>query len=110
MLALTFLFGAGAAEEARRYEDVSDFDGANIAILSGSVLDKSLEGILHEVAYKRYEDIAGQLEALRKGDVEAVALDLPMATLIMAQYPEFAIYPQILCRGELWVLLERAAS
>lgn len=110
LLALTFLFGAGAAEEARQYEDVSDFDGANIAILSGSVLDKSLEGILHEVAYKRYEDIAGQLEALRKGDVEAVALDLPMATLIMAQYPEFAIYPQILCEESYGFMLEKGSE
>ncbi len=90
--------GCGAQpEEIRQYVQVSDFVGENITILTGTVLDSILEESVGQVEIKRYDDISAQLEALRKGDVDAVALDLPMAMMAVAQNQgEFAIFPEIL--------------
>ena len=71
--------GCGAQpEEIRQYVQVSDFVGENITILTGPVLDSILEESVGQVEIKRYDDISAQLEALRKGDVDAVALDLSL--------------------------------
>ena len=111
LILLLLPVGVGVrAEEARLYETVSDFEGANIAISAGTVLDQLLGEVFEEVNCLRYEDISAQLEALKKGDVDAVALDLPMATLIMAQQPEYVIFPEILFEDRYGFVLQKGSA
>ena len=103
--------GCGAQpEEIRQYVQVSDFVGENIAILTGTVLDSILEESVGQVEIKRYDDISAQLEALRKGDVDAVALDLPMAMMAVAQNQgEFVIFPEILAEDRYGFALQKGS-
>ncbi len=112
LLALTLINGGCAAqpEQARQYTQVSDFVGEDIAILTGTVLDSILAESVGQVEIKRYDDISAQLEALRKGDVDAVALDLPMAMMAVAQNQgEFAIFPEILAEDRYGFALQKGS-
>ena len=96
--------------QTKSYRDAPDFYGANIGIMTGTVLDDLLGDVLQGATFKRYDDIAGQLEALRKGDVDGVALDLPMAELIAAQQPEFAVFDQVLAENDYGYMLRKGSE
>ncbi len=95
---LMLLTGCGAPNaptQAEQYASLSAFEGRNIATITGGAFEMLIDSVIDNVTYKKYEDVASQLEALKKGDVDAVGLDLPMARLIMAQRPEFAMFPEV---------------
>ncbi len=99
--------GTAWAKEPRLYESLEDFEGASIAMQTGTVFDQFLDEVLDQVTYKSYEELSAQLEALRKGDVDAVGLDLPMAILVMAQQPEFVIFPEIITEDHYGYVLQK---
>ena len=112
LIALMLLLSGCSAQttQTRLYREVSDFYGANIGIMTGTVLDDLLGDALPGATFKSYDDTAGQLEALKKGDVDGVALDLPMAKLIAAQQPEFAVFDQVLAENEYGYMLRKGSE
>ncbi len=92
------LTGCGSKEPADAvYQTLEDFEGTTIATLTGSLFDQVLDEKFERLSYNHYDDLTTQLEALKKGDVEAVALDGPVAQMASAQRPgEFAVFPEII--------------
>ncbi len=93
VLLLSFCAGASAAENEIKYTKVSDFSGAVVGSQTGTVFDNILNGAIADLQHKYYDDITGQILALRNGDVDAVGLDEPVARLVEAQNPDFEIFP-----------------
>ncbi len=93
--------------QAQRFSELSDFDGADIGMLIGSVLDTVVSGQVDDVTYKTYNDLTGYTSALNKGDVDAVIMDLPVAKIMVAQQPQFAIFPQMIATDTYGYILQK---
>lgn len=90
------------------YGTLKDFEGTTIATLTGSLYDQVLDEKFEGLSYNHYDDLTTQLEALKKGDVEAVALDSPVAQMAAAQRPgEFAVFPEIISHDEYSMILKK---
>ncbi len=111
ILALTCLAGCGEKEqEATVYKSLEDFNGTTIATLTGSLYDQVLDKTFDGLKYNHYDDLATQLEALKKGDVEAVALDSPVAQMAAAQRPgEFTVFPEVISNDDYSMILKKGS-
>ena len=77
----------------KKYTSLDDFGAAVIGDNTASVLGKQFKEKYPDVELKYYDDNAAMCAALRKGDIEAVIIDEPIARNITASYSDFAIFP-----------------
>lgn len=112
VVALAGLTGCGEKErDDTVYQTLEDFEGTTIATLTGSLYDKVLDEKFDGLSYHHYDDLTTQLEALKKGDVEAVALDGPVAQMASAQRPEeFAVFPEIISADDYSMILKKGSA
>lgn len=110
--ACVVLSGCGAAKkDAKIYQSLEDFNGKTIGMLTGSLYDQVLGGYLEDLSYHYYDDLTTQLEALKKGDVEALALDSPVAQIAAAQRPwEFTVFPEVISHDEYSMILKKGGA
>lgn len=107
--AMAWVAGCGNKEQTDTvYQTLEDFEGTTIATLTGSLYDQVLNEKFDHLSYNHYDDLTTQLEALKKGDVEAVALDGPVAQMASAQRPgEFAVFPEIISADDYSMILKK---
>ncbi|MCM1251295.1 MAG: transporter substrate-binding domain-containing protein [Clostridium sp.] len=102
---------AGKETENKIYRTLDDFEETTIATLTGSLYDQVLAEEFNHLEYNNYDDLTTQLEALKKGDVEAVALDSPVALMAAAQSPEmFCVFPEIISHDDYSMILKKGSS
>ncbi len=91
------------------FSELSDFSGENIGLVMGSTLDKLISSKIDDVEFSYYDDLSGQVAALRKGDISGMAMDLPVARHLVAQYPEFTIFPQTVVDDSYGFILQKGS-
>lgn len=105
---------AGCTKNVREdtvYRTLQDFEEKGIATLTGSLYDDVLDRQFAHLEYYHYDDLTTELEALKKGDVEAVALDSPVAQMAAAQRPEeFAVFPEIISSDAYSMILKKGSG
>ncbi len=84
------------SKETVKYEITSDFSGSTIGSQTGTVFDDILNSAISGLNHKYYDDITGQILALRNEEVDAVGLDEPVAKLVVSQNSDFEIFKQII--------------
>lgn len=89
------------------YEVKEDFSGSDAACITGTVLDSRVNEVISHITWHYYDDQAGGLEALRKGDVDANIMELPIAKVITGQRPEFAIFPEVIVEDRYGFILKK---
>ncbi len=94
-------------KETLIFETLSDFEGADIGYTVGSIFDDIINAVVDGVNYKSYIGIPEQIAALNKGDIDAVALDMPVAELVVAQHPEFVIFPELVASDQYGLVLAK---
>lgn len=94
LVLLLCLTGCGDEDETFVYTSLSDFAGRDIACYAGTTLDMSVSAVIPDITWHYYDDSAGQLEALKKGDVDAILTDEPVGRAIVAERSEFALFPE----------------
>lgn len=111
-LACVVLSGCGAAKkDVKIYQSLEDFNGKTIGMLTGSLYDQVLGGYIEDLSYHYYDNLTTQLEALKKGDVEALALDSPVAQIAAAQRPwEFTVFPEVISHDEYSMILKKGGA
>lgn len=111
LTALAALLFTGCSDQASAgttYHTLTDFEGTTVATLTGSLYDQVLDGKLSGLSYNHYDDLTTELEALKKGDVEAVALDGPVAQMAAAQRPEeFVVFPEVITSDNYSMILKK---
>ncbi len=83
-----------ATSLGRSFATLSDFDGATIGYIVGSTtyqLDAEKISDIHPIYYN---DLSSRILDLRGGSIAAASVDLPVAQLLVAQNPDFAIFPE----------------
>lgn len=86
-----------------------DFAGRDIATITGTVVDGHVDEVLEGIQWHYYDDQAGGLEALKKGDVDAAIVGEPIARVITAQQPEFAIFPEMIVNDTYGFILKKGS-
>lgn len=81
-------------KDQNHFQTLSDFSGKTMGNLTGSAFKQLVEPVVSNLKYKYYDDESSEILALRKGDIDMIALDVPIAQLITAEYPEFVIFPE----------------
>lgn len=112
LLCMSIVTGCAKQEKGNTvYRTLEDFEGTTIATLTGSLYDQVLDKEFEHLEYKHYDDLTTQLEALKKGDAEAVALDSPVALMAEAQSPgEFSVFPEIITHDDYSMILKKGSS
>ena len=87
---------ANKSSSPKIYDTKADFTGCDAGSITGSVMDGHVDKIIDGITWHYYDEQAGALEALKKGDIEASVMELPIAEIITRQQPELAIFPEIL--------------
>ncbi len=93
---LLCLTGCGDEDETFVYTTLSDFSGRDIGCYSGTTLDMSASTVIPGIKWHYYDDTAGQLEALKKGDIDALLTDEPVGSAIVGERSEYALFPEII--------------
>ncbi len=106
-LGLCSLTGCKDEKSEKSFGSVEDFSGANIGAIVGSTFDTLIAGVIDGVNFKTYTDLAGEIAALQKGDVDALVLDMPVGQLLVAQYPEFTMFPKTVVEDQYGLALQK---
>ncbi len=93
---LFFVSCSNEKEETVIFKNKSDFSGHNIGSMTGTTLDKLTDSIIPNITWHYYDDHAGALEALKKGVIDAILTDEPIAQAVVAQRDGYAIFPEII--------------
>ncbi len=80
--------------EGKSFATLKDFEGTTVGHVQGSIFNDIINEVIDDVSYRTYITIAEETAALNKGDIDAIALDMPVAQLLVAQHPEFVIFPE----------------
>lgn len=78
----------------------SDLEGKRIGQLTGSVFFDSVDTYVKNYEKLYFDDLVSQGEALKNNKCDAIALDEPVARLLVAQNPELEILSQPLADDE----------
>ena len=111
LLALVLCLSGCAKETAAEkiYETKEDFTGIDAGAVVGTTINALVDGVIDGIQWHYYDDWAGMLEALRKGDVEAALLDKPVAEVIVAQQKEFGMFPETLVEDSYGFVLKKGS-
>lgn len=92
---------------ARCFETKADFAGIDAATITGSAIDALVDESIEGITWHYYDEWAGMLEALKKGDVEAVLLDQPVAEIMVKQQPGLSVFPEVLVEDSYGFVLQK---
>ncbi len=106
ILASLFCFTSCKKEDAKTFTTLSDFEGATVGFLQGGIIDDIINGVIDNVSYKTYLSTSDEVAALEKGDIDAIGLDMPVAELLVAQHPEFMIFPEVVAPDQYGLVLQ----
>ena len=94
MLTVTLMSGC-ADKSTKTFNTLSDFEGAKMASLNGTVLAEFIDKEVSGVEYSYYDSQDEMVSALSSDKVEAFAIDMPVAKLLVGDNSDFAIFPKI---------------
>jgi polar amino acid transport system substrate-binding protein len=92
LITCVLLFSA-CSGSGKTFSILEDFEGADIASLSGAVFAQFIDAVIPDVKHNYYNSLADMALALSSGKVDAVALDMPVARLFVAEHEELALFP-----------------
>lgn len=76
---------------------LADLKGKKIASLTGTVFDIAINRVIPDVTHMYFNDTASMIQAVRSGKVSAWAADAPVARLVVAQFPDLTVLPELIC-------------
>ncbi len=85
-----------SSPEDRPVTCFADLKGKKIASLTGTVFDVSINRVIPEVTHLYFNDASAMVQAVRTGKVSAWAADAPVARLVVAQFPDLVMLPELL--------------
>lgn len=98
ILAVSLLTSCKLEPELPKYEVLSDFDGKTVAAMNGTAAEPFINKKLKDIKYSYYNSFDDQIAALRADKVSAIVFDLPTAKHAVSQYPDLAIFDEIIHR------------
>ncbi len=110
VLCLSLVVFASCADDKTSdvvFEKKEDFSGRTIGYIVGGVFNDIIDGVIDGVNYKTYADTTGGIAALQKGDIDGMALDMPVAKLLVAQHPEFEIFHEVIAPDRYGIVLQK---
>ncbi len=87
---------AGAKDTGARFEQLSDFEGCTIGSQTGTIFDSYVDRAIDDAKFKYYDDISGELLALKNGDIDAIGLDEPVARLAENENKDTGIFDTVI--------------
>jgi polar amino acid transport system substrate-binding protein len=89
--------GAAVTKSSGIFYSLADFSGKKIASESGSVVFiKFIDRIIPNVEHRLYLSFNALVDALRADEVDAIALDMPVALYLAAHDSDFAVFPYVI--------------
>ncbi len=106
---MSMLSACSTAKEEKTFADLDDFSGETLGTVTGTIVDQLVSNVIDNVSFNSYSDLPGMIAGLRKGDVVAIGLDMPVAELVTAQYPEFSIFPEVVADDQYGLALQKGS-
>ncbi len=109
VLFVVFLVGCsnGKDESPLVFTSKENFSGHGVACITGTVVDRAVDKVVDDITWHYYDDQAGALEALKRGDVDASIVDEPIARVVTGQRREFAIFPEVIVSDSYGFILKK---
>lgn len=97
--------------DQKQYVKLSDFNGATVGTLTGTTYEQLMAEDYPDTAWNYYDDLATMIAALKKGDVEALVLDSPVAEFAAAQYSdELSVFPGYVSSCDFSMILKKGGG
>ncbi|WMJ85176.1 ABC transporter permease subunit [Oscillospiraceae bacterium LTW-04] len=74
-----------------KYSDINELEGKKLGAQSGTVFFDTTDKYIKNTEHVFFNDITGEIEALRSGKVDALTLDEPVARLLVSEVKEFSM-------------------
>ncbi|HBA67869.1 MAG TPA: hypothetical protein DCZ40_00700, partial [Lachnospiraceae bacterium] len=95
----------------KKYETLSDFEGARFAALSGGVYDKLLQEVIADAEdFSYYNSVPDIIAALKADRVDAGVLDEPLAQLAVAKNEGLEIFREPVIRDQYGYAFPKGSS
>jgi len=96
IFAFAFLMTSCSSEknEEVMFSSGEDFLGKRIGDITGSVNISLYESQYGDIEGMYYEDMAGMIEANKKGDIDAILVDYPFGKAMCEERPDMALFPE----------------
>ncbi len=101
------LTGCAEKDETFVYTSLDDFAGRDIGAYAGTTLDRSTSAVIPDITWHYYDDNSGALEALKKGDIDAVLTDEPVGRAIVGERSEFVLFPEVVTADSYGFILKK---
>ncbi len=92
--------------QTKTFNKLKDFEGATVGYVTGQIFDEIVDGAIDNVSYKTYKGVTENVAALERGDIDAIAFDMPVAKLLVAQHPQFAVFEELVAPDEYGLILQ----
>ena len=99
-----------ASSSTFTFSSKEDFSNRNIAAITGTVLDSVVDETISNITWHYYDDTAGSLEALKRGDVDASLTEEPVANVVASQRKEFLIFPELIVSDNYGYILKKGSN
>lgn len=112
LLLAVFLVGCGNDKEETSliFTSKEDFSGRDVACMTGTVVDRAVDKVVAGITWHYYDDQAGSLEALKRGDVDASIVEEPIARVVTSQRMEFSIFPEVIVSDSYGFILKKGSA
>lgn len=93
MAVLVLLLSGCSGDGKKTFSTLSDFEGQRVGSLTGAVFGQFIDRVIPNVKHSNFNTLSDQVAALKAGKVDALALDKPVAELLVAQQGDLSIFP-----------------
>ncbi|MEM1483417.1 ABC transporter permease subunit [Oscillospiraceae bacterium PP1C4] len=90
-----------------KYSSIRELDGKKMGAQTGAIFFDISDKYINNTEHVYFNDMTGEIEALRSGKVEALVLDEPVARLLVSQIKDFSIMEEMLEGDEYGIALAK---
>lgn len=80
----------------KTFSTLADFESTKIASITGSIFSDYIDTVVTNVKYSYYNSSSDEVAALKSNKVDAIALDKPVAELVVAEHTDLVIFSEMI--------------
>jgi polar amino acid transport system substrate-binding protein len=94
-LVIVAFVACGKGKEVKKFANLADFSGANIASQNGAVFDRFIDEVIPNVNHQYFNTLADLVTAVSTDKVDAISIDMPVAKNLVAAQTDLMLFPEV---------------
>lgn len=108
IFSLTLVFSC-SSNKTKKITTLKDFVGKTVGLNTGVIFDEKLEKNVGKMNFKYFQDITSQIVALRNHQIDALALDLPIAAVFQSENSDTVIFKELVSLDQYGYIMKKGS-